>query len=83
MERILFWHDKHIMQPKYLSFINKCHGKALKWPQDFHLIYKATRDGDTAKAYWGLVEGKGNVFVFIKSTQGKSFGGYRSIAFKE
>ena len=56
------------MQPKYESFISKCHGKQLKWPQDFSLIYKATRDGDKCETFWKKVEGKGNVFVFIKST---------------
>ena len=44
------------------------------------LLYKATRDGDTSKAFWDRCNGKPNTFMFAKSKEhNKHFGGYREI----
>ena len=71
------------MESKYEKILSKWQGKVLKWPKNFKLIYKATRDGDIADAYWNKVEGIGNVFVFVRSEHGKTFGGYRSVPYKK
>ena len=55
------------MESKYEMILSKWHGKDLKWPLNFKLIYKATRDGDFPENYWDKVEGIGNVFVFVRS----------------
>ena len=39
-------------------------------------------DGDFPDQYWNKVEGIGNVFVFVRSEHGKTFGGYRSVPYK-
>ena len=39
-------------------------------------------DGDLATKFWNKVEGIGNVFVFVRSEHGKTFGGYRSVPYK-
>ena len=70
------------MHPKYANFLSNCHGKELKWPGDYKLLYKATRDGDTKDSFYNFIEGKGNIFIFIKSNEGKSFGAYRRLAFR-
>ena len=70
------------MTPQFVKFILECHFKTLDWQTDFKLIYKATRDGDDIESFWNKVDGKGNLFIFIKSTLNKSFGGFRSIAFQ-
>ena len=70
------------MESKYEPILGKWYGKDLKWPKNFTLIYKATRDGDFFENYWDKVEGIGNVFVFVRSEHGKTFGGYRSVPFK-
>ena len=70
------------MTPKFVNFILGCHFKKLKWPDDFKQIYKATRDGDDRDSFWDIMEGIGNAFIFAKSTQGRSFGGFRKVAFQ-
>ena len=70
------------MTPKFVNFILGNHFKKLKWPDDFKQIYKATRDGDDGYSFWGIMEGIGNAFIFAKSTQGRSFGGFRKVAFQ-
>ena len=45
------------------------------------LIYKATIHGDKASDFWSKCENEGNVFVFVKSTSGHRFGGYRQVTF--
>ena len=71
------------MESKYEPILSKWYGKGLKWSKNFTLIYKATQDGDFFEEYWNKVEGIGNVFVFVRSEHGKTFGGYRSVPFKE
>ena len=39
------------MESKYEELLSKWQGKALKWPKNFNLIYKATRDGDIPHTY--------------------------------
>ena len=70
------------MTPKFVKFILGCHFKKLSWPDNFKQIYKATRDGDDADSFWDIMEGIGNAFIFAKSTQGRSFGGFRRVAFQ-
>ena len=69
------------MDAKYQDFFGSCYGKELNWTQNFNLIYKATRDGDSYDEFIEKVDGKGNVFVLVRSEQGKTFGGYRSVPF--
>ena len=45
------------------------------------LLYKATIHGDKASDFWSKCENEGNVFVFVKSTSGHRFGGYRQVTF--
>ena len=40
-------------------------------------------DGDLATKFWNKVEGIGNVFVFVRSEHGKTFGGYRGALFNK
>jgi hypothetical protein len=44
-------------------------------------LYKATIHGDNAGDFWSKCENEGNVFVFVKSTSGHRFGGYRQVTF--
>ena len=74
--------NSDILLPKDIKFLSRCHGKSLQWPRDFKLFYKATRDGDSWKNFYDKVEGKGNAFVLVKSSNGRRFGGYRKVAFK-
>ena len=45
------------------------------------LLYKATIHGDHASDFWSKCDNEGNVFVFVKSTSGHRFGGYRQVTF--
>ena len=45
------------------------------------LLYKATIHGDKASDFKSKCENEGNVFVFVKSTSGHRFGGYRQVTF--
>jgi len=45
------------------------------------LLYKATIHGDKASDFWSKCDNEGNVFVFVKSTSGHRFGGYRQVTF--
>ena len=45
------------------------------------LLYKATLHGDHASDFWSKCDNEGNVFVFVKSTSGHRFGGYRQVTF--
>ncbi len=46
-------------------------------PLVLELLFKASRDTDRASEFWKKCNGKGKVFVFVKSSIGKRFGGYR------
>ena len=41
----------NLMESKYEKLLSKWQGKVLKWPKNFKLIYKATRDGDYINTY--------------------------------
>ena len=41
----------NLMESKYEKLLSKWQGKDLKWPKNFKLIYKATRDGDIEDTY--------------------------------
>ena len=34
------------MKSKYEPLLSKWHGRHLKWPKSFKLVYKATQNGD-------------------------------------
>ena len=69
--------DWSIMDPKYLDFFSKCHGRKLDL-SDFKLIYKATKDGDLYSKMLKNMRKKKNLMYFVKSEFGRSFGGYFS-----
>lgn len=55
----------------------------LEWFPDkkykFQLLYRASQDGYTAKAFHDKCDWQSNVISFIRSKNGKVFGGYSSI----
>ena len=40
------------------------------------LLYRATRDGDSASSFHSICNGKSNTVTFIKTKSGKKFGGF-------
>ena len=42
----------------------------------FNLIFKKTRDGDTADIFHGFCENKGKTLIIIETTKGRKFGGF-------
>ena len=44
------------------------------------MIYKSSRDGDSAKDFHDLVDKKGATISFIKNCNGERFGGYTSVS---
>ena len=47
----------------------------------FIRIYRGTEDGDSAESFHRLCDGNTNIIIFIKTKNGKKFGGYTSIGF--
>ena len=47
-----------------------------------NLLYRATRDGDTAKAFDDLCDLKSNILIIVKTYKGYIFGGYSKIGIK-
>ena len=51
--------------------------------KEIKLLYKATRDGDQTKDFHSRCDGKENTLTFIKSTNGKKFGGFANVAWNQ
>jgi len=45
-------------------------------------LYKGSRDGFTCKKYYNKVNNKGNCLVLIMTTDGRRFGGFRSVPYE-
>ena len=48
----------------------------------FNLLYRGTRDGDDTKNVHKMCCGKKNVIIFMKSEQGKRYGGFSNIGWE-
>ena len=48
-----------------------------------NLLYRVSDSGDKADKFWEAVDQKKNTLLFVKSTKGNKFGGYREMAFKK
>ena len=57
--------------------------KIEKKPIEAKLLYKATNDGFTRANFISKVNGKGNLLLLIKSSEGFRFGGFRNIPYNK
>ena len=79
LDKDKFYRSSTILYEKEAQLLEDWLGNNKKL--NLKLLYKATLHGDKASDFWSKCDNEDNVFVFVKSTSGHRFGGYRQVTF--
>jgi hypothetical protein len=77
LEKIKLYSDTKILTPKYQEQLNKLFGSD---HQQWQLIYRASRDGFTAKLFHQFCDGCSPTMSVVQSKNGYIFGAYTTVA---